>query len=441
MRNRLPQQYRLRLYPDLTHNKLSQYEVPDWDQAFALTEGREAVNPRSVEYAGIFAQRAGYSDGFISYSDGVHDVVNKTTWSALSWDPSRSVPEILTEYSRVYFCPSASKQAADSILALEKNWHGPLLTNGVVEGTLFEWQCLQKREPQLGGNWRWQMCLLRANYDAYIRHRLIHETQLEIEADAILLEAPSLGSGMAMTRATEVLNLVVTKPISSHLRSNIEDLCDKLFHSIGLQTSVPKYYAIGEQRGAVLDFVDYPLNNRWWLEDEFKKIEALDSEDAKIQRLHELATWEHPGPGSFYDDLGSLDKSPHVVRCEPDPGKAGMVKESGLTFWWWDEGKSRARLTWQVTMWPIGIIYDGLDPRATYVVRSTGYGQMLLRINGERVEPTIKGKMMGESTEFPVASHYVQNRKLVLTWDMPTGEQNLNWRNRSRLAEVWLLKK
>ena len=41
----------LRLYPDLTHNKLSQYEVRDWDQAFALTEGREAVNPRPVEYA------------------------------------------------------------------------------------------------------------------------------------------------------------------------------------------------------------------------------------------------------------------------------------------------------------------------------------------------------------------------------------------------------
>ena len=37
---------KLRLYPDLTHNKLCQYEVPQWDQAYALTLGREAVNPR-----------------------------------------------------------------------------------------------------------------------------------------------------------------------------------------------------------------------------------------------------------------------------------------------------------------------------------------------------------------------------------------------------------
>ncbi len=38
--------YKLRLYPDLTHNKLSQFEVPAWDQAYALTLGREAINPR-----------------------------------------------------------------------------------------------------------------------------------------------------------------------------------------------------------------------------------------------------------------------------------------------------------------------------------------------------------------------------------------------------------
>ncbi len=140
MRNRLPKQYRLRLYPDLTHNKLSQFEVRDWDQAFALTEGREAINPRPVEYARIFHERIAYSDGFISYSDGIHDDVNKTIWSALSWDPAQTVTDILIDYSRVYFDPRVSDQSADGIFALEKNWHGPLLTNGAVEGTLIQWQ-------------------------------------------------------------------------------------------------------------------------------------------------------------------------------------------------------------------------------------------------------------------------------------------------------------
>lgn len=45
-RKRLPEKYPYRLYPDITHNKICQYPVPWWDQAFALTLGREAVNPR-----------------------------------------------------------------------------------------------------------------------------------------------------------------------------------------------------------------------------------------------------------------------------------------------------------------------------------------------------------------------------------------------------------
>ena len=101
-----------------------------------------------------------------------------------------------------------------------------------------------------------------------------------------------------------MLNRAVTEPVSVELRTRISELCDRLFHSIGLQTSVQKYFAIGEERGAVLDFVDYPLNNRWWLEDQFKAIRALKSEDEKNRRLLQLATWEHPGPGSFYDDVG-----------------------------------------------------------------------------------------------------------------------------------------
>jgi hypothetical protein len=101
-------------------------------------------------------------------------------------------------------------------------------------------------------------------------------------------------------------------------------------------------------------------------------------------------------------------------------------------------GRSRARLSWQVIMWPIAVVYGGLDPDANYVVRSTGYGQALLRINGKRVEPTINGTQMGQFKEFPVASGYVKDRKVVLTWDRSENEENLNWRHQSRLAEVWL---
>ncbi|MCU1259760.1 MAG: hypothetical protein JWO80_2645 [Bryobacterales bacterium] len=438
-RARLPKQYGLRSYPDLTHNKLSQYEVPSWDQAYALTLGREAINPRPAEYALIHNREAAYTDGFISYSDGIHDDVNKTVWSALSWDPDQNVRDILVQYSRAYFQANVDQAAADAILGLERNWRGPLIDNGAVEGTLLQWQSLEARAPRLERNWRWQMCLLRANYDAYIRHRLMSETKLEDDANRILSDAGRRGSERAMIDAERELERSVSEPPSPRLRDRIVDLCDLLFRSIGLQTSVNKYFAIGEERGAVLDFVDRPLNNRWWLEDRFAAVRGLGSEDEKVKQLVQIAKWGHPGEGSFYDDIGNVANEPHVVAfehaTEPDTGP-----HPGAAFWWWDNGLSRARLSWQTTAWPSGMVYEALDPNATYVVRETGYGSPMLRINGERVEAAGGSKEIGDVREFPVDRRFLKGRRLTLTWERPPGEEKLNWRNRSRLAEVWLIR-
>ena len=48
LRKAVPAQYPIRDYPDITHSRQCQYPVPDWDLAFALTEGREVINPRPL---------------------------------------------------------------------------------------------------------------------------------------------------------------------------------------------------------------------------------------------------------------------------------------------------------------------------------------------------------------------------------------------------------
>ena len=50
-RKRLDPQYPIRHYPDITHNVRCQYPIPWWDPALAFTLGREAINPRPVQYA------------------------------------------------------------------------------------------------------------------------------------------------------------------------------------------------------------------------------------------------------------------------------------------------------------------------------------------------------------------------------------------------------
>ncbi len=68
----------------------TQYPLPWWDPAFNFTLGREPINPRPVFYAALHDRIAPHTNGFISYSDGVNDDVNKAVWSRKSWSPEVS---------------------------------------------------------------------------------------------------------------------------------------------------------------------------------------------------------------------------------------------------------------------------------------------------------------------------------------------------------------
>ena len=49
LRAAVPKKIPIRDYPDITHSLRCQYPVPDWDVAFALTEGREVCNRRNYD--------------------------------------------------------------------------------------------------------------------------------------------------------------------------------------------------------------------------------------------------------------------------------------------------------------------------------------------------------------------------------------------------------
>lgn len=440
-RLKLPREYKLRHYPDITHTVRSQYPTQWWDPAYAFTLGREPVNPEPLRYADVHNVFAPYTDGFLTYSDGVHDDVNKIVWSARGWDTKTDVRAILNEYARVFFGPEVAELAADGILALERNWQGPLESNGGVSATLTLWQNLEAAHPELAGNWRWQSLLMRAYYDAYTRERLVYETALENEANTVLARAKETGSEAAMSEALAVFQRAETAPVMQELRARVLALCDALYHSIGLQTSVEKYQASGAERGAVLDFLDIPLNNRWWYEDEFEKVRALPDEAARLARLEQIRTWEDPGPGGYYDDIGNVAKSPHVVRGENTNTDPNNDRNFTPDCMWWDNGRTRLRHSWVTYMdWPLGLRYEGVDPDADYIVRTTGHRDCLLRVNGKRVDPEIDGKGIGEIKEFPIPRKLYEDGLIELTFDRPL-EPGVNWRDASRLTEVWLIRK
>ncbi len=326
LRKAVPAHFPIRGYPDITHSRQCQHPVPNWDLAFAATEGREPINPRPRAEAAIAKEYQIDTIGFITYSEGCNDDVNKIIWSALGWDPEADVAEILRQYARVFLDDRHAEGFAQALFDLEQNWNGPLLTNAAVESTLKQLQEMERTaDPKLRHNWRFQQALYRGHYDAYLRDRLIHETALESEALAWLRKAKTIGSDLAMTRATAVLERALTEPVSLDRRARVFELGEALFQSIQMQLSVPRYQAIAAERGANLDAIDAPLNNRKWLMNQFGTIESLKSEADKLRAPRSgSSTATIPLPGGFYDELGNPSNRPHLV-FDPLPEKDPLL--------------------------------------------------------------------------------------------------------------------
>ena len=427
-RELLPEKYLHRFYPDITHTVRCHYPVERWDQAFALTLGREPCNPQPLQYTKLFHKDIGYTDGFITYSDGSHDDVNKVVWSQLGWDSKQDVHDIVFEYCQFFFGPKVAEEATKGIFDLEQNWVGPALGNEVITATLALWQKMETQHPELNSNWRWQQLVMRAYYDAYVQERLTYEKGLESKAYNVLANAETIGAENAINEAFVYLEKADTELVAQNLKQKVFDYAEALYRSIGAQTSVSKYNARSAERGAILDFIDYPLNNRWWLEDEFEKVKKFSTENEKLARLEFIRTYEFPGEGSFYDNISSADAK-HVTSETDD----------AIDYLWENDGVSRKRLSTQLFQFSPTLEYDGLDADASYLIRVSGYGEALLRANGQRLKPTKYEKGFEQFKEFPLPKDLIQEGKLKITFDKPD-EEHLNWRKQSRVTDVWILK-
>ena len=122
LRDGRSEQYPIRHYPDITHSRQCQYPVPDWDVAYAVTEGRECINPRPLGQATIFRLLQPHTIGFLTYSEGCNDDVNKAVWSGLGWDPETPVIDILRDYAGYFIGDRYRDNFAQGLLALERNW-------------------------------------------------------------------------------------------------------------------------------------------------------------------------------------------------------------------------------------------------------------------------------------------------------------------------------
>ena len=448
-RKLIPKKYPIRNYPDITHCLSCQYPVPDWDVAYALTEGREPINPRPLDQATIFRHVQPHTIGFLTYSEGCNDDVNKCVWSALGWDPDREVIDILREYSRYFIGERYTDDFAQGLLALERNWRGPLACNAGVYTTLQQFQAMEESaSPRDLKNWRFQQALYRAYYDAYTRSHLLYESGLEEQAMDQLRQAPEKGSLVALAEAERILDLAVSKPISSNWRTRIFQLAEALFQSIHMQLSVRLYRAQEEVRGANLDGVDYPLNNRPWLKERFAELCQLTDEADRLAGIKAILEWTNPGPGGFYDDLSNSFQQPHLVKglgFENDPA----FLKSPLRKFPYRKEPQALRLSWRCYTGSLNdasfeMHYPDLDPDAQYKVRivySSVNPHIRVRLeanDGVEIHPFILKKVPRSPMEFDIPQEATQGGELTLRWYREQGLGGVG--TGCDLSEIWLMK-
>ncbi|TBL75012.1 alpha-glucuronidase family glycosyl hydrolase [Paenibacillus thalictri] len=458
LRKRVPDRYPIRRYEDITHNFHCQYPVQNWDLAYALTLGRESINPRPVAEKYIHNLLEGYASGNISYSEGINDDVNKFVWSDQDWDSSIPVIETLRDFARLFVGADYAEGVAQGLMALERNWEGPLLANAGVDDTLRQWQRMeQSAPPEVLNSYRFQMGLLRAYYDAYIRRRLIYETELESEAMDVLRSAPSIGALQAIERMESILRKSTSQPVSPHYRTRCWELADELFKNIGEQLSVVKHQAIALGRGAFMDAIDFPLNDALWLTSQCAEIKEMAQESDRLVAIDQLVNRTNPGPGGFYDNLGSYQGWQRV-----DPGKGwaedpGYLESPRMAHGIYLLQKDHVRPLDNIPPLasvrhantladtPLVLKYDHLDPSSSYCVKVTYVGDTASELNRDYEVTLTAGGMavhenvavkQGQCTQIvsKIPREAITDGTLVLKWKRMSGFKRLN------VSEVWVIR-
>jgi hypothetical protein len=449
-RRRIPARYPIQFYPDIGHTMHAQFPVPEWDPAFAITEGREPINPRPFGQATIFRHFAALNTGAVTYSEGVNDDVNMALWFQLGWSAQADPHEVLRDYARVFLGARvgdlSSDRFADGVMALERNWSGKAADNAGIDATLALFDDLERRaSPAQRENWRFESALYRAVYDAWVRARSRGETARQAAAMAALLQASTIGAKAAMARAEQALAEPDT-PQALALRARLFDLAGRLYAHAGLQLSVQRYGASAIERGANLDRVDASLNDRVWLTRQFAEVRALTDEAERQARLAQIADAPMGGRGALYDDLGDPGREPHLVRgagFDRDPQLLESAID-GVADKIPDDGWRGAWTTYAETLYdrPVTLVYRDLDPGRTWRLRATYAGEdyqlpMRLTANGVEMHPPLPRATNPMTVDLAIPSEATRTGHLQLDWTRPPGVGGGG--RGHQVAEVWLI--
>lgn len=439
LRKRTPKRYPIRNYADICHTLRCQYPMPKWDLTLAMTLGREFINPRPNDEKHIHNLYCKYMVGSVCYSEGINDDANKFVWLDQEWNPKTPVIDTLTDYARLFIDCEKAEELADGLMALEKNLIGEFAVNPEIEKTYEKWTDIEKRLGETAKtNYRFEMHLLRACFDYYQKNRYLYEKSLETEA----LEALSAGAENCIKNAKLILNKAKTEKILPEISEKINKLADLLFENIGAQLTVTRHFASEWDRGAFVECLDIPLNDRRYVLVQLDKAETLKNEKERQAAILGIVSRTDPGKGGFYDNFGSKESWKRLENHDNYPNDPSFFKTPLLSFLMPPphdtDDKLNVPLAWRQNVYtlyqtPLFVNYEGLDKNADYIIK-TVYGKyhpvhikLCAGLDGEVLihdEIFVNEPFVEAENPLPKAAY--QNGKLRLKFTVRDGERGPN---------------
>ena len=383
--HQLPPQQTLMHYNEITHWRYSQHgyvqmypradrngDLPPWwnhfiyerrpDQALTMVYDRLTFYAWPRFYHWVFGEVNRYGAGDITHSSGHHDHFNQWMWQRLLWAPQTSVEGVVDEYCRTWFGAETAPAMAEALFQLEENLEEdpevPITEKAGIDRYYDLVAEAGSRIPAhvMPTQWLWREYMQKGALDKYVK--LAVRQQREAQARVETRVAEALASDDLDAVAAECggwLGEIEESPEMAALREQAMRLGEESNAIFGV-------------RNEGMYNLEHDYIGVGWLKRQLERALAAASEPEKRELLRMIVAYEDPGPGGFYDNLGTFNPCPNVVAGYPydhgQPYVAPML----------DEGNRPSQRSMHFTQDEargVALEYRGLDPNAAYRIRFT----------------------------------------------------------------------
>jgi hypothetical protein len=331
------------------------------DQGLTMVYDRLTFFAWPRYYHRVFNDLMRYAVGDVTHSSGHHDHFNQWMWQRLLWSPRTSVEDVVGEYCRTWFGPEAESLMTEAIFQLEKNLEEDPATPLTAKTGIDRCYRLVREagskipEFQLRTNWVWRQFMQKGALDKYVQLAVRQQSDLRNEIERRTAEALRDGDTIqSIDESLASLSALKESPEMAALREEARQLGDESNALFGVRNE--GYFNLKH------DFVGLG-----WLERQLKNAKQADPID-QVEELRMIVDYENPGPGGSYDNLGTFNRAPHVVKGYPydhgQPYVSEMLSEG-------NRPSQRSMHFTQDESEGVTLHYRALDPAKRYRVRFT----------------------------------------------------------------------